>query len=150
MLKEFYSQERKETALENKCRWAYDVKIALKKYGKKLWSILQQFVKGEICKHLWTRHLNFWPNITRKHGPDERVLGSQEKFFLLQFLSFFFYFDLLLHARCRYRGLSLYLITFKDTRIHTRYDFSGRVIGPSQSPLLDNTQHSTTDRRPSH
>jgi len=45
----------------------------------------------------------------------------ETNYFVLSFLSSFFsYFDLLLHARWRYRGPSLYLITFKDTHIHTR------------------------------
>jgi len=29
------------------------------------------------------------------------------------------------------------------TTHHSRYDFSGRVISPSQRPVPDNTQHST-------
>ena len=31
---------------------------------------------------------------------------------------------------------------------HTRYDSSGRVIGPSQRPLPDNTQHSQQTSKP--
>jgi len=44
----------------------------------------------------------------------------------------------------RYRGRILRLISPNDTHthIHTKYDSSGRGIGPSQRPLLDNTQHS--------
>ena len=39
------------------------------------------------------------------------------------------------------------LLSLEVSRSHTtthyrRYDSSGRVIGPSQRPLLDNTQHS--------
>jgi hypothetical protein len=58
------------------------------------------------------------------------------------YLSFLFWSLLPTHCRCR--GLLLYLATLNDTHTytHTRWASSGRVIGPSQRPLSDNTQHS--------
>jgi hypothetical protein len=62
----------------------------------------------------------------------------------------------LLPTHCRCRGLVLHLIKLTDTHTRararartntnahrlTRWDFSGRVISPTQRPLPDNTQYS--------
>ena len=54
--------------------------------------------------------------------------------------SFLSYSDLPLPTHCRCRELLLHLITLNDT--HTRWDSSGRHIGPLNTALPDNTQHS--------
>ena len=46
-----------------------------------------------------------------------------------------------IYVRCRVQCF-ICLITWMHTQTHTRQVFSGRGIGPSQRPLLDNSQHS--------
>jgi hypothetical protein len=47
-------------------------------------------------------------------------------------------------------GVEVYCCTWSHsvTYTHTRQESSGRGIGPSQRPVLDNTQHSTRHRYP--
>jgi hypothetical protein len=60
-------------------------------------------------------------------------------------LRFFPFSDLFVPTNFRCAVLLLHLITLNDTHTHhhhTRSDSSGRVIGPSQRHLPDNTRHS--------
>ena len=61
--------------------------------------------------------------------------------FINSFLSFFLSLTFL-PTHCVCRDTFLHLITLNKTQTHTRYDSSGRGIGPSHRPLHYNTQYS--------